>query len=296
VARACRYDPDLNPTYREFARHYQVAIVPARVARPRDKAKVEAGVLLVERWILARLRHRQFFSLAELNAAIAELLTDLNRRAFKKLPGSRASQFAAIDQPALRGLPAMAYQYAEWSRARVHIDYHIEVESHYYSVPYPLLRERLHVRLTASTVEAFAKGERVAAHARSYVKFGYTTLDEHRPPAHRKHAEWTPSRIVAWAEKTGPCTGALVAAILAAKTFPEHGYRACLGILRLGKRCGDDRLEAASRRALKYKTCSYKSVRAILAAKLDQVVEEPAVEQTTLPFHGNIRGGEYYKH
>jgi len=297
VSKPCFYEPDINPTYAELARHYGTTVLPARPAKPRDKAKVEAGVLVAQRWLLAVLRKEIFHSVAELNAAIRELLNGrLNARLLRKMKRSRRDLFDSLDRPAALPLPERHYEYAEWLKASVNIDYHIEVDSHYYSVPYPLLRERLDVRLTASTVESFLKGERVAAHPRSHAKFGFTTLDEHRPPAHRKHAEWTPSRIVAWAEKTGPCTGALVAAILAAKTFPEHGYRACLGILRLGKRCGDDRLEAACRRALKYKTCSYKSVRAILAAKLDQVVEETAAEQTTLPFHGNIRGGEYYKH
>ena len=294
VTRACRYDPDLNPTYREFARHYQVAIVPARVARPRDKAKVEAGVLLVERWILARLRHRQFFSLAELNAAIAELLTELNRRAFKKLPGSRASQFAAIDQPALRGLPAIAYQYAEWSRVRVHIDYHVEIARRYYSTPYALVGRELEVRLTERTVELFQRGERVASHARLRGQTRYSTQTEHMPVSHREFAQWTPDRLIRWAQSIGVTTAALIARILDARRHPQQGFRAALGILRLSKPYGEARLEAACTRALAIGATNYRSVESILKNRLDM---NPLPEQSsaTLPlFHDNIRGPDYY--
>lgn len=294
VARACRYDPDINPTYREFARHYQVAIIPARVARPRDKAKVEAGVLLVERWILARLRHRQFFSLTELNAAIAELRTDLNHRAFKKLPGSRASQFAAIDQPALRGLPATAYQYAEWSRARVHIDYHVEVARRYYSAPYALVGRELEVRLTEHTVELFQRGERVASHVRLHAKTRYSTQTEHMPPSHRAFAQWTPDRLIRWAQSIGLTTAALIERILNARRHPQQGFRAALGILRLAKHYGDARLEAACTRALAIGATNYRSVESILKHRLDQkALPEPT--GATLPlFHDNIRGPDYY--
>ncbi len=294
VTRACRYDPDLNPTYREFARHYQVAIVPARVARPRDKAKVEAGVLLVERWILARLRHRQFFSLAELNAAIRELLTELNRRAFKKLPGSRASQFAAIDRPALRGLPAIAYQYAEWRNARVHIDYHIEVAKHYYSAPYALIGRELSVRLTEHTVELFQRGERVASHVRLRGQTRYSTQTEHMPVSHREFAQWTPDRLLRWAQSIGVVTAALIARILDARRHPQQGFRAALGILRLSKHYGEARLEAACARALAIGATNYRSVESILKHRLDM---NPLPEQSsaTLPlFHDNIRGPDYY--
>ena len=294
VTRACRYDPDLNPTYREFARHYQVAIVPARVARPRDKAKVEAGVLLVERWILARLRHRQFFSLAELNAAIRELLTELNQRAFKKLPGSRASQFAAIDRPALRALPAIAYQYAEWRNARVHIDYHVEVAKHYYSAPYALIGRELNVRLTEHTVELFQRGERVASHVRLHGQTRYSTQTEHMPASHREFAQWTPDRLIRWAQSIGLTTAALIARILDARRHPQQGFRAALGILRLSKHYGEARLEAACTRALAIGATNYRSVESILKNRLDM---NPLPEQSsaTLPlFHDNIRGPDYY--
>jgi transposase len=294
VTRACRYDPDLNPTYREFARHYQVAIVPARVARPRDKAKVEAGVLLVERWILARLRHRCFFSLTELNAAIAQLLTDLNRRAFRKLPGSRASQFAAIDQPALRRLPATAYQYAEWKNVRVHIDYHVEVAKHYYSVPYALVGRELTVRFTERTVELFQRGERVASHMRLRGQNRYSTQAEHMPAAHREFAQWTPDRLIRWAQSIGVVTAAFIERILVARRHPQQGFRAALGILRLSKHYGEARLEAACTRALAIGATNYRSVESILKNRLDQnPLPEPA--SATLPlFHDNIRGPDYY--
>ena len=294
VARSCRYDPDLNPTYREFARHYQIAIVPARVARPRDKAKVEAGVLLVERWILARLRHGCFFSLTQLNDAIRALLVELNNRAFKKLPGSRASQFAALDQPALRGLPASAYQYAEWSKARVHIDYHLEVARRYYSVPYALIGRELTVRLTERTVELFHRGERVASHARLRAQTRYSTQAEHMPISHREFAQWTPDRLIRWAQSIGVVTAAFIERILVARRHPQQGFRAALGILRLAKHYGEARLEAACTRALAIGATNYRSVESILKNRLDEkALPEPASE--TLPlFHDNIRGPDYY--
>ena len=210
VHRAHRYEPDINPTYQELASHYGVAVVPDRVRRPRDKAKVEAGVQVVERLILAALRNRRFFSLSELNAAIATLLEQLNRCPFKKLPGSRREAFEHLDQPALQALPATPYVFATWKRVRVHIDYHVEVDGHYYSVPYALVKQSLEARLTATTVECFHKGQRVASHVRSHLKGRHTTVPEHMPKAHREYAEWSPQRLVRWAEQTGPATAALI--------------------------------------------------------------------------------------
>jgi transposase len=295
VKDPCFYEPELNPTYADMAGHYGCAVLPARPRKARDKAKVEVGVLIVKRWILAVLRHRTFFSLEELNAAIRECLEHLNTRHLRRLGKSRRELFEAIDRPSALPLPERAYEYAEWLKARVNIDYHIEVNHHYYSVPYRLLKEKLDVRLTATTVEAFHRGERVAAHARSYVRGTHTTLREHMPPEHRKYAEWSPSRFTHWASKTGAATAQLVERIMAARTYPEQGYRACLGILRLGQQYEPERLEAAAERALKYNTCSFKSVRAILAAGLDRQsnIEEPP-RQATLPLHSNIRGREYY--
>lgn len=294
VSRACRYEPDLNPTYAELAHHYGVAVLPARVRRPRDKAKAESGVQLVERWILAALRHRTFFSLAELNTAIAELLERLNDKPFKKLPGSRRSIFAQIDQPALRPLPAAPYTYATWKKVRVHIDYHVELDGHYYSVPYALVKQQLDARLTERTIELFHKGQRVASHMRSYAKGRHTTTPEHMPKAHRAYAEWTPQRLVHWAEQTGPDTAAVIGHILASRAHPQQGFRSCLGILRLAERYGNDRLEAACRRALRLNVCRYKSLASILERGLDrQPLPEPT--ELTLPVaHDHVRGPGYY--
>jgi len=291
----CFYEPEMNPTYAEMAENYGCAVLPARPRRPRDKAKVEVGVLIAQRWILAVLRQRTFYSLAELNVAIRECLERLNTRPMRRVGKSRRELFETIDRPHALPLPERPYEYAEWLKAKVNIDYHIEVDHHYYSVPFRLLRQRLDVRLTATTVEAFHKGERVVAHARSYVRGGHTTLKEHMPSEHRKYAEWSPSRFIQWASKTGAATAQLVEKIMAARTYPEQGYRACLGIIRLGQHYEPERVEAAAQRALKFNTCSYKSVRAILAAGLDQqpdAGEQP--RQATLLMHGNIRGREYY--
>lgn len=296
VARACKYEPELNPTYAEMAEHYGCAVLPARPRKPRDKAKVEAGVLVAQRWILAVLRHRTFYSLAELNAAIRDCLERLNARPMRRAGKSRREIFEAIDRPDALPIPQRPYEYAEWGKARVNVDYHVEVDRHYYSVPFQLLRERLDVRLTATTVEAFHKGERVAAHARSYLPGRHTTRKEHMPAEHRRYAEWSPSRFIRWASRTGTATAELVEKILSARTYPEQGYRSCLGIMRLGQHYDPERVEAAAERALRYNTCSYKSMSAILAAGLDRQTDtagEPPRQMTLAP-HGNIRGKAYY--
>jgi len=295
VTNAHRYEPILNATYAEMAAHYGLAIIPARPYKPRDKAKVEAGVQVVQRWILARLRKRRFFSLAELNTAIAELLRWLNDRPFKKLQGSRQSVFEALDRPALRALPQTRYQFALWKSATVNIDYHVEVDHHYYSVPYQLARERVDVRLSATTVEIFLRGRRVASHLRSHVRGGYTTTREHMPESHRRHLEWTPGRIVRWAEETGPQTASLVKALMERRPHPEQGYRSCLGIMRLGRRFGDDRLEAACTRALAIRGLSYRSVESILKTGLDREALPAASSVITPRVHENVRGPEYYR-
>lgn len=288
------YEPDLNPTYHEMAVHYGTAVLPARTRKPRDKAKAEAGVLLVERWILARLRKLTFFSLAELNREIAHLLDLLNDRPFQKLEGSRRSLFETLDRPALLPLPEQRYEFARWKKARVNIDYHIAVLGHYYSVPHALVRQQVDVRITRTTIEILHSGRRVAAHLRSHRKGGFTTEPGHRPKAHQKHLEWTPSRIIAWAEKTGPATGDLTRQILESKPHPEQGYRACLGLLRLGKRHSPERLEAACARALRIGGISYRSVKSILQSGLDRL---PLEEQASLALpqnHEHVRGGPYY--
>lgn len=294
VSRAHRYEPVLNPTYREMATHYGTAILPARVRRPRDKAKVETAVQLVERWILARLRHRTFFSLAELNVAIAGLLEDLNARPLRVLPGTRRSQFEQIDRPALRPLPPTPYVYAEWTQARVHIDYHVAVDSHYYSVPYLLIGQQLDVRLTASTIEVFRRGQRVAAHVRAHQQGRHTTAAEHMPVAHREYAHWTPARLIAWAGQTGPATARLVATLMARRAHPQQGFRACLGIMRLGKSYGASRLEAACGRALQLGTYSYRSLESILRRGLEQQPLPAAAPTGPSPEHANVRGPGYY--
>ena len=295
VNKACFYEPELNPTYAEMAEHYGCAVLPARPYRPRDKAKAEVGVLIAQRWILAVLRQRTFYSLTELNAAIRECLERLNTRPMRRLGKSRRDLFETIDRPNALPLPPRAYEYAEWLKATVNIDYHIEIDHHYYSISFQLLRERLDVRLTATTVEAFHKGERVAAHVRSYVKGAHTTLREHMPPEHQQYAEWSPSRFIQWAGKIGVATAQLVEKIMAARTYPEQGYRACMGIIHLGQHYEPERVEAAAKRAIKYNTCSFKSVSAILAAGLDRQTDAGETpRQLTLPEHGNIRGKGYY--
>lgn len=294
VTHPHRYEPEVNRTYAEMASHYGVAVIPARVARPKDKAKVEAGVLLVERWILARLRHQQFFSLAELNASIAELLTELNARPFRKLPGSRLSLYQSLDRPALSPLPATPYEFGTWKKARVSIDYHIEIERRYYSVPYQLVKCEVEARISAHTVEIFYRNRRVAAHRRAPKPGYYTTVTEHMPRPHREYAEWTPKRLVRWARKTGPATAALITQILESRRHPQQGFRSCLGILRLGKTYGAKRLEAACLRALHIGAANYKSIDSILKHKLDQQpLPEPSAASPRID-HDNLRGPDYY--
>lgn len=295
VNKACRYEPDLNRTYQEMASHYGVAVVPARPAKPRDKAKVEAGVLLVERWIMAAMRKRTFLSLAELNQAIAELLVRLNERPFRKREGSRRSLFDAIDRPVLRPLPAERYDFGQWQTARVNIDYHVEHGRHYYSVPYQLTGEQVEVRASAATVEIFHRGVRVASHRRSTMAYKATTAPEHRPKAHQRHLEWTPSRLIEWAQTVGPATAELFEKIMAAKPHPEMGFRSCLGVFGLGKQYSLTRVEAAARRAVALRACSYQSVKSILERELDRLPPEAPPEERRSVDHPNIRGAEYFE-
>lgn len=294
VSRACRYEPDINRTYEEMASHYGVAVIPARRMKPRDKAKVEAGVLVVERWILAALRKRKFFSLAEVNHAIEELLSRLNDRPFRKAAGTRRSLFEALDKPVLRALPAERYQYGDWNTARVNIDYHVVFDGHFYSVPYRLVQQQVEVRAAAATIEIFHRGVRVASHVRSHLRDKATTHEEHRPKSHQRYLQWTPSRMVEWGQKVGPLTAELLERILAAKRHPEQGYRSCLGIIRLGEEYGKQRVEAAARRALDHRVYSYKSLESILKRNLD-ALPDAAMEPLRPPLdHPNIRGSEYF--
>ena len=296
VTNPCRYEPDINPTYQDLAEHYGTTVIPARSRRPKDKAKVESAVFVAERWILAALRNHTFFSLAELNRAIAEKLHDLNNRKFQKLNTTRRQLFETIDRPALKPIPSRPYEYAEWKRARVNIDYHIEIDRHYYSVPYQLAREQVDVRLTSSTVEVLFKNRRVASHQRDYRKGAFITLTEHMPKSHQRYLEWTPSRIIRWAEKNGPKTEKLITRILDSRTHPEQGYRSSLGIMHLGKAYSPERLEAACERALFINAYSYKSIQSILKKGLDQqpfLFEQ--IENTQPLNHHNIRGKHYYQ-
>ena len=295
VSSAHPYEPEINATYEAMAQYYGCAIVPARVRKPRDKAQAEKGVQDVEHRILAPLRHRTFFSLVELNEAIAWLLIQHNERPFQKLPGSRRTLFEALDKPALRPLPAQPYEYAEWFKARVNIDYHIAVDGHYYSVPYQLVKQEVDVRLSATVVECFHKHKRVASHLRSHIKGQHSTIAAHMPKAHQQYVEWTPERLVRWAEKCGGDTGRVVATILASRPHPQQGFRACLGIMRLGKEYGAERLEAACARALAVNAASYKSIESILKKDLDKrPLPEPKPPTPSIE-HDNIRGAQYYE-
>jgi transposase len=295
VTKACWYEPDLNPTYRDLAEHYDTVILPTRVAKPRDKAKVESGVLVVERWILAALRHRTFVGLVALNQAIRELLERLNQRKFRKLDTSRAEIFERLERPALKPLPQDRFVFGEWKKARVNIDYHVEIERHYYSVPFHLVHEPVEARIRSAIIEIFHKSRRVATHARSSVVGGFTTLSEHRPPQHRHYLEWTPERLIDWARKIGPSAAAVVSNILQSRRYPEQGYRACLGLIRLARRYPAERVEAASVRALAVGACSYRSIRSILEANLDsQPLEEQNAAGAHQIVHANVRGAAYY--
>ena len=294
VIKACLYDPEINRTYADMAAHYDTAIVPARPRKPRDKAKVEVGVQVVERWILARLRHRRFFSLAELNQAIHELLEDLNRRETRHLGASRRQLFEALDRPALKRLPAETFQYAEWKQRRAGLDYHVEVAKHYYSVPHALARQKLWARITERTVEVFHKGKRVAAHMRGSGNRRHTTVAEHMPSSHRRYANWTPERIRRDAAVNGPNTETLIDVILRGKPHPEQGFRSCIGILRLAKTYGSERLETACERALDIGAHSYSSLASILKNNLERRKPGQSPKRAPAIEHPNIRGPRYF--
>jgi transposase len=291
VDRAHRYDPDLNRAYAEFAEHYGVTILPARVRKPRDKAKVENGVLIVERWILARLRNRQFFSLAELNTAIDELLIELNERAFQKLDGSRRARFIELDQPALQALPPRAYEYAQWKCAKVHPDYHIEVEHAYYSVPYQHIGQRLDVRITARMIEIFARRQLIASHIRLFKRGARATLDAHRPANHRAVIDTTVERVLARAQAIAPAVAEVLREQFNRKRHPEEALRAAQGILRLAQDFSPAKLAAACERAVLLKACNYRSVRALI---LTPAVTDSGESRQLSLVHENVRGSDYF--
>jgi transposase len=294
VTHAHRYEPEINRTYAELAQHYSAVVIPTRVAKPKDKPKAEVSVLLAERWILAPLRHQTFFTLADLNAAIRQRVEVINNRPMKVVGVSRCTLFEQLDRPALKPLPATRYELAEWTACRVNIDYHVQVAHNFYSVPYQLVHGRVDARYTASTVEVFFKGRRVAAQTRLSGRGRYSTQVEHMPRAHRAHAEWTPSRLIAWAEQTGPATGRFVAGVLERRPHPEQGYRACLGLMRLGRAHGADRLEAACRRAEQLQSYRYRTVEHILQHQQDRLPLDPPPARPALT-HENVRGATYYE-
>jgi transposase len=295
VIKACLYEPQVNRTYAEMAAHYGTAVLPARPYRPRDKAKVEACVLIVERWLIGRLRHRVFYSLAELNAAIGELLQRLNEeRPIRRLGRTRRALLEELDRPALKPLPIDPYVFAEWRLRRVGIDYHVDIDRHFYSVPHRFARAEVEVRLTARTVEIFAKGERIAVHLRSSGNHQHTTVPDHMPSSHRRYADWTVDRIRRDAAGIGPATIALCELILERRPHPEQGFRACIGILRLVRSFGSERLEAAAARAIDIGALSYASLRSILDHKLDRQAAQQRAADGTPILHSNIRGARYY--
>jgi transposase len=298
VTHPDRYESELNASYHELAAHYGTCVIPARVRKPRDKAKVEAAVLVAQRWILAALRHRTFYHLNELNAAIAELLVKLNNRVMRHVKESRRSLYERLERPALKPLPATAYEYAEWKQVRLNIDYHASFDDHFYSAPYTLISEMLWCRASWRTIELFHKGNRVASHLRSFVKYHYTTAPEHRPASHRAHLEWPPSRLISWGRSIGEHTGALIEHVIRSKPHPEQGYRSALGILRLAKKCGEQRLERACEKAFKIGSPSYKTVKTMLEQRMEAAPlrgETKATDESVdLLGVANVRGRNYY--
>ncbi len=276
--------------------HYGIGVVPARPRKPRDKAKVEVGVQIAQRWIVAALRHRKFFSMTQLNQAIRELLVKLNHRPFRKREGCRQTAFEQIDQPALRPLPAERFDLSVWRKETVNIDYHVEFDKSFYSVPYSLARQSVEVRSTPTTIEIYHRGTRVASHLRARKPYTAVTTADHRPKAHQAHLDWPPSRLVAWAQTAGPFTAQLFQQMMERYPHPEMGYRSCLGLLRLGENYSMARLEAACERALAVGAASYKSVKSILAHALDaQPFTAISPEPRPGTDHGNIRGAGYYR-
>jgi transposase len=293
ITKACFYEPAVNRSYAEMAAHYNTAVVPARPYRARDKAKVEVAVQVATRFIVAKLRHRRFFSLCELNVAIAELVAQINNRASRHLGASRCALFEALEREALKPLPAEPYVFAERKECRVGLDYHVEIDKHYYSVPHQLLREKVWARITARTIEVFHRGKRVAAHVRSSSNRKHTTVREHMPSSHRRYADWTPERLRRQAGEIGRHTAALVEIILRERAHPEQGFRASIGILRLAKTYGRERLEAACSRALNIGARSYSSVNSILKNNLER--QRPAMPADGPAIaHDNIRGPTYF--
>lgn len=298
VRKTHRYEPDINPSYQQLAAHYGVAIVPARPYKPKDKAKAEVAVQIVERWIMARLRHQTFFTLASLNQSIRLLLDDLNQRPFKKLPGSRLSQFEQLDKPLLRALPTQAYQYTEIKQARVHIDYHVEYDKHYYSVAHHLVKQSVEIQASEQAIAIYHQGQRIASHVRSYRQGAHSTCPEHMPQNHRAMSDWSPERFLRWATDIGPQTAEVVKHLLQEKRHIEQSYRRILALLSNAKKYGRERLNNACGRALLINSPTRSSVESILKQGLDQIAVETQSntiqEELSLDSHENIRGEDYY--
>jgi transposase len=295
VTKPHRYDPDVNANYQHLSEHYGFAIVPARVREPKDKAKVENAVGIVERQILAPMRHVTFTSIGEINAAIKPRLHVVNNQPFQKMKTSRRELFELIDQPVLKPLPLERYQYAEWINAKIHIDYHFVFDDHYYCVPYQYIHHPVQIRATSKTVECFYQGKRIAAHARKHVRYGFTTLKEHMPPAHLAHAEWSPERMKRWAKKIGQKTSEFIDHMIASRAFPQQAFRSCLGLLRLGNRFGENRLEQACTIALSVGATRYQHVESILKKRLDTLTHSHDPNESIISVHDNIRGSNYYQ-
>jgi transposase len=293
VHKASFYDPEINRSYGMMATHYEVGILPARPRKPKDKAKVEAGVRFAQSYILGRLRNQSFFSLAECNAAIGTALAAMNERVMRRLGVSRRDLFERVERPALRDLPATAYEFAEWRLARVGLDYHVEVAGFYYSVPHALIRAQVEVRATARTIEVFHRGQRVAAHERRHGGPRHGTDRDHMPSAHRRYAEWSPERFGRWARTIGPHTEGLVTAILAHRPHPEQGFRTCLGVLRLYRGLAAGRAEAVSAHAVAIGALTYKSIAAVLTHNRDRA-RSAASENAAVITHPNVRGPGYF--
>ena len=294
VIKASKYDPLLNRTYEDLSTYYGAAVIPARPYKPRDKAKVEVGVLIASRWILAVLRNRTFYSMEEMRAAVAEALEKLNNKQMRRLKKSRREIFEEIERTALKALPVRPYEYAEWSRPRVDLSYHVVYDDHFYSVHFSLIGEQLDLRATETTIEILRRGTRIESYSRSYEKGKYTTLKHHMPRAHLDQVEWTPERLTDWARKTGPQTVALLEAIMASKAHPQQGFKACLGILRRAKEFPAQRVERAAARALHFQMLNSGSIASILKNNMDTLPLPGDEPQQALPLHENIRGGRYY--
>jgi transposase len=294
VTKACLYDPELNPTHRQLARHYEIAVIPARSRKPKDKAKVETGVKMAQMWILARLRKQTFTSIAEINAAIAPLLEALNNKEMRHVKESRRALFESIEKPTLRSLPETPFELATWKSAKVAPDYHVEAGSHYYSVPHQLVGQQVEVRISRSSVEIFLSGKRVAAHKRSLVPYKRTTLQAHRPAHHRVLVEWTPERFVAWAAEHGPHTSAAIQILLTRAEHPEDAFRSCFACLRLAKQYGKPALEAACETAIAQNVVRPRSLRNILQSGLHTSNLQRKAPTPHTATHENIRGTSYY--